>query len=112
MEFVVVTGLSVQAKPGQCMRWKTSAFFCVDNLPPALIPVFYDLCVKSEGLMGRVAVVTGHQGRGAVQILLYRNGSIKAGKNGNIRSCFSIPLTRCWSTVSKRRAASIRFPMI
>lgn len=37
-------------------------FFCVDNLPPALIPVFYDLCVKSESLMGRVAVVTDTRG--------------------------------------------------
>ena len=37
-------------------------FFCVDNLPPALIPVFYDLCAKSEGSMGRVAVVSDTRG--------------------------------------------------
>lgn len=37
-------------------------FYCVDNLPPALIPVFYDLCTKSEGMMGRVAVVTDTRG--------------------------------------------------
>ncbi len=37
-------------------------FFCVDNLPPALIPVFYDLCAKSESTMGRVAVVSDTRG--------------------------------------------------
>ena len=37
-------------------------FFCVDNLPPALIPVFYDLCLKSEGFRNRVAVVTDTRG--------------------------------------------------
>ena len=33
-------------------------FFCVDNLPPALIPVFYDMCIQSEGVRNRAAVVT------------------------------------------------------
>lgn len=37
-------------------------FYCVDNLPPALIPVFYDLCDKSEGIQRRVAVVTDTRG--------------------------------------------------
>ena len=37
-------------------------FFCVDNLPPALIPVFYDLCLKTEGTQNRAAVVTDTRG--------------------------------------------------
>lgn len=62
MEFVVVTGLSGAGKTQAMHSMEDIGFFCVDNLPPALIPVFYDLCVKSEGNMGRVAVVTDTRG--------------------------------------------------
>ena len=62
MEFVVVTGLSGAGKTQAMHAMEDIGFFCVDNLPPALIPVFYDLCVKSEDIMGRVAVVTDPRG--------------------------------------------------
>lgn len=62
MEFVVVTGLSGAGKTRAMHALEDIGFFCVDNLPPALIPVFYDLCVKSEGLRNRVAVVTDTRG--------------------------------------------------
>lgn len=62
MEFVIVTGLSGAGKTRAMHALEDIGFFCVDNLPPALIPVFYDLCVKSESLMGRVAVVTDTRG--------------------------------------------------
>ena len=62
MEFVIVTGLSGAGKTRAMHALEDIGFFCVDNLPPALIPVFYDLCIKSENLMGRVAVVTDTRG--------------------------------------------------
>lgn len=62
MEFVVVTGLSGAGKTQAMHSMEDIGFFCVDNLPPALIPVFYDLCVKSDGPMGQVAVVTDTRG--------------------------------------------------
>ena len=62
MEFVVVTGLSGAGKTQAMHAMEDIGFFCVDNLPPALIPVFYDLCVKSEDIVGRVAVVTDTRG--------------------------------------------------
>ena len=62
MEFVVVTGLSGAGKTQAMHSMEDIGFFCVDNLPPALIPVFYDLGVKSDGPMGRVAVVTDTRG--------------------------------------------------
>lgn len=62
MECVIVTGLSGAGKTRAMHALEDIGFFCVDNLPPALIPVFYDLCVKSESLMGRVAVVTDTRG--------------------------------------------------
>ncbi len=62
MEFVVVTGLSGAGKTQAMHSMEDIGFFCVDNLPPALIPVFYDLCLKSESAMDRVAVVTDTRG--------------------------------------------------
>lgn len=62
MEFVVLTGLSGAGKTQAMHSMEDIGFFCVDNLPPALIPVFYDLCTKSESTMGRVAVVSDTRG--------------------------------------------------
>ncbi len=62
MEFVIVTGLSGAGRTLAMHAMEDIGFFCVDNLPPALIPVFYDLCIKSEGLQNRVAVVTDTRG--------------------------------------------------
>ncbi|WP_322173495.1 RNase adapter RapZ [Acutalibacter caecimuris] len=62
MEFVVVTGLSGAGKTQAMHAMEDIGFFCVDNLPPALIPIFYDLCVKSESQMERIAVVTDTRG--------------------------------------------------
>lgn len=62
MEFIIVTGLSGAGKTQAMHSMEDIGFFCVDNLPPALIPVFYDLCLKSESAMERVAVVTDTRG--------------------------------------------------
>lgn len=62
MEFIIVTGMSGAGKTRAMHAMEDIGFFCVDNLPPELIPVFYDLCTKSEGLSNRVAVVTDTRG--------------------------------------------------
>lgn len=62
MEFVIVTGLSGAGKTRAMHAMEDIGFFCVDNLPPALIPVFYDLCLKSESMGGRISVVTDTRG--------------------------------------------------
>ena len=62
MEFVIISGLSGAGKSKAASFMEDMDYFCVDNLPPALIPVFYDLCAKSESTMGRVAVVSDTRG--------------------------------------------------
>lgn len=62
MEFVILTGLSGAGKTRAMHAMEDIGFYCVDNLPPALIPVFYDLCDKSEGMQQRIAVVTDTRG--------------------------------------------------
>jgi UPF0042 nucleotide-binding protein len=60
--FVIVTGLSGAGKTQAIRYFEDLGFFCVDNLPPALITKFAELCAHSGGRVGRVAVVTDARG--------------------------------------------------
>lgn len=62
MEFIIVTGLSGAGKSKTIAAMEDIGFYCVDNLPPALIPVFYDMCLKTEGWPKRTAIVTDTRG--------------------------------------------------
>lgn len=57
MEFVIVTGMSGAGKSCVVNSLEDIGFFCVDNLPAKLIPVFAEL-IKTGGEHERVAVVT------------------------------------------------------
>lgn len=59
MDFIIVTGLSGAGKSRAMNALEDIEFYCVDNIPPKLIPTFYDLC---EPLNKRVAVVTDIRG--------------------------------------------------
>jgi len=60
MEFIIITGLSGAGKGLATSHFEDFGFYCVDNLPPALIPTFAELCAR--GGMGRVAVVVDVRG--------------------------------------------------
>ncbi|MGN0536994.1 MAG: RNase adapter RapZ [Acutalibacteraceae bacterium] len=58
MEFIIITGLSGAGKSVAMRNLEDIDFYCVDNIPPILIPTFYELCEKSGDVkMQRVAVV-------------------------------------------------------
>jgi len=48
MRFVIVTGLSGAGKSMALKRLEDLEYFCVDNLPPALIPQFAEICFKGN----------------------------------------------------------------
>jgi len=56
MRFVIVTGMSGAGKSTVLKFLEDINFFCVDNLPPALIPKFAELCFEQEGEIERVAM--------------------------------------------------------
>ncbi len=70
MRFVIVTGLSGAGKSLTIRYLEDLGFFCVDNLPPRLIPKFAELCHQSEGKVENVAVVVDIRGRGFFDELL------------------------------------------
>jgi len=55
-EFVFVTGLSGAGKTTALKSFEDLGFFCIDNLPPVLVPTFIDLCNSSTEEVKRVAI--------------------------------------------------------
>ncbi len=59
MDFLIIAGLSGAGKTVAVHSLEDIGFYCVDNLPAALITTFYDLCRNSnDDRMERVALVT------------------------------------------------------
>lgn len=62
IRFLIITGLSGAGKSYAMRVFEDLDFFCVDNLPPQLLPKFADLCLHSDGKVQRVAVVMDIRG--------------------------------------------------
>ena len=60
--FVLITGFSGAGKSGALHSFEDLGFFCMDNLPPALIPKFAELCIQSGDKIKRVALVCDIRG--------------------------------------------------
>lgn len=56
MRFVIVTGMSGAGKTTVLKFLEDVGFFCVDNLPPALIPKFAELCFEQNNEIDKVAM--------------------------------------------------------
>ncbi|ALS25622.1 RNase adapter RapZ [Paenibacillus cisolokensis] len=60
---VIITGMSGAGKTIAVQSLEDLGFFCVDNLPPILIPKFAELIDQSKGKIGKVALVIDLRGR-------------------------------------------------
>lgn len=63
LQFVVVTGMSGAGKTVAMQSFEDLGFFCVDNMPPALLPKFWEL-IKENGKISKVALVVDLRSRG------------------------------------------------
>ncbi|MDO6354976.1 RNase adapter RapZ [Caloramator sp. CAR-1] len=63
MNFVIVTGLSGAGKSQTIRFLEDFGFFCIDNLPPALIPKFAEICYQTGGKIEKIAIVVDIRGR-------------------------------------------------
>jgi UPF0042 nucleotide-binding protein len=62
-KLVIITGMSGAGKTIAVQSLEDLGFFCVDNLPPVLIPKFAELIEQSKGKIGNVALVIDLRGR-------------------------------------------------
>ena len=86
--FVVVTGLSGAGKSHAIRAFEDLGYFCVDNLPIALMETFADLSLSSAGAPRRAAVVIDvREGQHLVRFpAIYR--SLKKRFGGQLRLIF------------------------
>lgn len=63
INLLIITGMSGAGKTTAVQSLEDLGFFCVDNLPPILIPKFAELMRQSNGSIERVALVIDLRGR-------------------------------------------------
>lgn len=56
MKLLIVTGMSGSGKSSVMDVMEDIGYYCIDNIPPKLIPQFVDLCRKSETGIDKIAV--------------------------------------------------------
>ncbi len=56
MKLLIVTGMSGSGKSSVMDVLEDIGYYCIDNIPPKLIPRFVDLCHKSDNQIDKVAV--------------------------------------------------------
>lgn len=79
IKFVIVTGLSGAGKTQAIWCLEDLNFFCVDNLPPTLIPKFAELCAQSEGKINKIALVIDIRGGDFFDSVFEALDTLKAG---------------------------------
>jgi P-loop ATPase protein family. len=63
MEMVIITGMSGAGKTVAIQSLEDLGFFCVDNLPPMLLPKFLELMQDSRNKLNKVALGMDLRGR-------------------------------------------------
>jgi UPF0042 nucleotide-binding protein len=62
MEFVIITGMSGAGKSQAIKVLEDLNYYCMDNLPPMLLPNFAELCQASTKTVDKIAVVVDIRG--------------------------------------------------
>ena len=63
MESLASKGMSGAGKTVAIQSFEDLGYFCVDNLPPSLLPKFLELMKESSSKMSKVALVMDLRGR-------------------------------------------------
>lgn len=57
MEFTIVTGISGAGRSMALKRLEDMGYFCVDNMPPSMLPEFAEICLNNDDITKAAAVV-------------------------------------------------------
>jgi UPF0042 nucleotide-binding protein len=62
LHFLIVTGLSGSGKSGVINVLEDNGYYCIDNIPPQLIPGFAGIAENTDGMLERIALVVDIRG--------------------------------------------------
>lgn len=62
MRFIIITGLSGAGKTQVIRCMEDLGYYCIDNMPPVLMPKFAEICYSSGGKIDKVAMVIDIRG--------------------------------------------------
>ncbi|MFC0232411.1 RNase adapter RapZ [Vagococcus entomophilus] len=66
LELVIITGMSGAGKTVAMQSFEDMGFFCIDNMPPSLVPKFWEL-IKESGKVSKIALVIDLRSRAFFQ---------------------------------------------
>ena len=84
MDFLIITGLSGAGKSRVADMLEDLDYYCVDNMPVALMPKFAELCIATGGRYEKVALVTDVRAKNSFDELLKTLDELKE-MNCNVR---------------------------
>ena len=101
MEFIIVTGISGAGKSRAISSLEDIGYYCVDNIPPALIKNFAELC-ESNPHLEKVAVVCDSRGgtffNELVEVAIEKN-YIQASDKEKLLKFMSNPSDESWMSL-------------
>ena len=62
MHIYIITGMSGAGKTLLVKQFEDMGYYCVDNLPPSLIPKIIEICAQAGGIMDKLALVMDIRG--------------------------------------------------
>ncbi len=81
LQLLIITGFSGAGKSTATHFYEDAGYFCMDNVPPILLPQIIEVCLKSNDCLNKLAVVIDARGGSFLQDLL---SSIEEIKKNNI----------------------------
>ena len=103
---IIVTGMSGAGKTHAVQVLEDIGYFCIDNIPPVLIPKFAELCIKGGERVRHVALIADIRGGEFFDAMSQCLKDLKDLKEKAflMKSSLSKRLTRPWSAAIRKRA--------
>lgn len=87
-ELVIITGMSGAGKTVAIQSFEDLGYFCIDNLPPALLSTFFKLMKDSDKKISRIAAVMDMRGGEFFDSLIDALDTVMKEKDVNTRILF------------------------
>ncbi len=105
-DLVIITGMSGAGKTMAMQAFEDLGYFCVDNMPPALLPKFWEL-VKKSGKISKVALVVDLRSRAFYDQIIDMLANLDNNAYVHSQIYFWMLPTKNWYPVIKKPAVHI-----